>query len=507
MKKSIFIISLCTLLIVFAISCDSKVKTPQPQEPTVSVWDGAVKTDWYIDGKNEFELKSGAELAGLAKLSNEGTDFTGKTIKLANDIDLAGIEWTPINGFAGKLDGNNHTISNLKILKTEKGNWGLFGTAGKTISIENLKLNHVDIKATGEGSFVGGIIGYAHDLKISNCSVDQGSIIIGNKDKGVGGLVGKAEAETAEDRVIVDKCTVSATVKGNRVGGLIGYVADANKLGEGSSYCFALVNQCTVDGTIDALENDGEQQWAGGIFAQYTNGSVNVGRFRIIGCDIKPMEIKGKQSSLTVCSPQAYYLLDSCKIKGEALVSPTQLGGNHYIPEQKVGIDGILYYTKGTKDTANPTELYKDAVKLKKTNGDGYELVDTTLDSSSKWYKISNAIMDDDLKIKISDDGAVVYRFVKPSITLQEGYKFQFRKSAIGAYDYTYKRNIYDLRYWRVVPVATLEDSDWLNDDTKNLGEGAYFGVDPTPFVDISKYNIGIIPAESIGSYWYITKK
>lgn len=92
-------------------------------------------------------------------------------------------------------------------------------------------------------------------------------------------------------------------------------------------------------------------------------------------------------------------------------------------------------------------------------------------------------------------------------MSLQEGYKFQFMYSSVGAYDYTNKRSIYDLRYWRVVPAETTEDKDWLDDDAKNLPEEAYFGVDPTPFVDGTKYNIEIVPAEAIGSYWLVTKK
>lgn len=114
--------------------------------------------------------------------------------------------------------------------------------------------------------------------------------------------------------------------------------------------------------------------------------------------------------------------------------------------------------------------------------------------------------MNQDLRIEFSDDGSTIYRFRKPNISLQEGHKFQFMYSSVGAYDYTNKRSIYDLRYWRVVPAETPEDKYWL-DDTKNLPEGAYFGVDPTPFVDGTKYKIEIVPAEAIDSYWLVTKK
>ena len=67
-------------------------------------WDGTVDTDWYTNAADgtgtankPYEISTAAQLAGLAELVNDGTaEFSGKTIKLAEDIDLDKREWIPI---------------------------------------------------------------------------------------------------------------------------------------------------------------------------------------------------------------------------------------------------------------------------------------------------------------------------------------------------------------------------------------------------------------------------
>lgn len=134
-------------------------------------WDGSADTSWYGDGSNsEFTIDSAADLAGLAQLVNEGPEggspitFSGKTIKLAADIDLDSKEWTPIgnntNKFQGIFDGaksdgsGNYTISNLKI--TGNNSYvGLFGyTYGATV--KKVTIKNADISGA---EYVGTLIG------------------------------------------------------------------------------------------------------------------------------------------------------------------------------------------------------------------------------------------------------------------------------------------------------------------------------------------------------------
>jgi hypothetical protein len=65
-------------------------------------WSANADISWYTNapaGTTVFTLYNPEELAGLARIVNNGTDnFSGKTILLGNDIDLGNNEWTPIGG-------------------------------------------------------------------------------------------------------------------------------------------------------------------------------------------------------------------------------------------------------------------------------------------------------------------------------------------------------------------------------------------------------------------------
>ena len=54
-----------------------------------AIWDGSADISWYKPDAQKFTLMTAEELAGVAKLVNEGTsDFKGKTIALGADIFL-----------------------------------------------------------------------------------------------------------------------------------------------------------------------------------------------------------------------------------------------------------------------------------------------------------------------------------------------------------------------------------------------------------------------------------
>ena len=104
---------------------------------------------------------------------------------LASDIDLAGVDWTPLE-FSGTLDGAGHSIYNLKVTRmgdshadTLDGNAkvydsvfaGLFSVL-KGATIENLKLQGVDIDvSSSRHCFAGALTGYINGAVIRNCSI------------------------------------------------------------------------------------------------------------------------------------------------------------------------------------------------------------------------------------------------------------------------------------------------------------------------------------------------
>jgi len=205
------------------VTVDGNDATPAPP---VLVWDGvSYDLDWLKSGNpeatagDEYYLKSVNDLAGLAyyvnTYSSTNNIFTGDTIYLTVDVDLAGFDWTPIgtavprekNRFYGSFDGMGHTISNLKV---EEGHYfaGLFGqipTYTYTQKFSNLTIHNANVTAANETETgkskeaAGALIGRANGAVIENCHV-TGEISISG-DRFVGGLVGHSYAQISDSSV------------------------------------------------------------------------------------------------------------------------------------------------------------------------------------------------------------------------------------------------------------------------------------------------------------------
>lgn len=223
-----------------------------------NIWDGSIASA-FAGGtgtaENPYQIATGAQLAYLASSVNNGETYAGKNFVLTADIDLNGLPWTPIANafsdalfggsdyriFAGNLDGQGYTVSNVAIgsekAPLESDVFGLFGaTEGK---ISNLHLNTVSIhgKAKNVSGYViglaGGLIGSASG-NVENCHVTGLTMTMTTPDSGftaaywIGGLVGALDAGQ------INECSASGKIteksgKGS-IGGLIGELGKASKI-------------------------------------------------------------------------------------------------------------------------------------------------------------------------------------------------------------------------------------------------------------------------------------
>jgi hypothetical protein len=113
---------------------------------TSQKWDGiSANTQWYTDEDDTYTLYQPADLAGLAKLVNEGINMNGKTIYLSSELDMNNKPWIPIGisddtAFKGTFNGNYLTIKNLNPALFQDANTaGLFGVSEGVI--QNLQVN------------------------------------------------------------------------------------------------------------------------------------------------------------------------------------------------------------------------------------------------------------------------------------------------------------------------------------------------------------------------------
>ena len=151
--------------------------------------------------------------------------------ELIANISLADYgNWEPIgichlvdcSAFAGIFDGNNHSISDVRMDSDSTGGRrlavGVFGGAASSSSFRNLMLMNVNITSNQGGDDFGSLVGYADvgssfsNIHAENVNIDAPSVV------SVGGLIGDGH-----DTQISSSSVRAGTIRGRRsVGGLIG---------------------------------------------------------------------------------------------------------------------------------------------------------------------------------------------------------------------------------------------------------------------------------------------
>ena len=205
------------------------------------------------DGQGNYTVTSAEGLKNIAKLVNEEWK-SDINITLTADINLSGIDWTPIgidynHQYTGTFNGGGHTITGLTVTGSNEYA-GLFGRIGSGGKVMNVKLEGVQIESDNEMSAVGGVVGYSYG-NIENCSV-SGSV---SSNSTAGGVVG------AQLSGSITGCNTSATVKGvTYAGGIAGYTNGGGSL-----------TGCYATGSISVENNTTNAAWAGGVVG--SNGS------------------------------------------------------------------------------------------------------------------------------------------------------------------------------------------------------------------------------------------
>lgn len=229
-----------TLLFVFAGSVFA--------QPT-TMWSDNATTAWYNGTDPEFTISTPEELAGLSILVAGGNDFTGKTINIVNDLDLAAHLWTPIGPdhtlpFSGTVHGNDHVISNLFVV-IPGGDWiGLFGMC-TNCTLSNIVLQNTYLRISDTAGSLAG--NFSTNSTMTDCHATGVDIVATSFN--VGGLVGSLVTNSTMLR-----CSSTGSVTGvNQIGGLVG-----------SPWDLSDISECWSAGTVSA------QYLAGGLVGYCT---------------------------------------------------------------------------------------------------------------------------------------------------------------------------------------------------------------------------------------------
>ena len=195
---------------ICAHNCDAKY-----QEPTLE--DG-----WYL-------LANAGNVEWYAKKIQADATYGGgdKNVKLVADIDLDGVQHTPIgwdgsHKFAGNFDGQGFRIKNMKeFVRTDK--IGFFGEIRGTAKVKNIT---IDKTCSVSGTkFVAGLIGCMNVTTsgalttLENCFNEAN---VSSTDYGAGGLVGATEYDDIGG-LVLQNCANKGDITGaSRTGTLAG---------------------------------------------------------------------------------------------------------------------------------------------------------------------------------------------------------------------------------------------------------------------------------------------
>ena len=202
-------------------------------EYSADVWDGTSATADELAAATSgttVTIDSGELLAALAKAVNSGKDYSGYTIKLTKNLDLNGIEWTPIgtkgtsNVFKGTFDGDGRTIKNLKI---SSGDCVAFFGAVENATVKNLTVEG-NVNGKNAAGIVARVVGGA---TIENC-VNRATINASDK---AAGIVMYAQGSSSSDQYgplssdcVIKNCKNYGAVNANKIaaGGIYGWSGD-----------------------------------------------------------------------------------------------------------------------------------------------------------------------------------------------------------------------------------------------------------------------------------------
>lgn len=222
-------------------------------------------------------LLSAALTLAFAKSVNDGESYQGQYISLNSDIDLSGIDWTPIgtsNSFKGVFDGNQYVIENLTIgsqaAAAERDAAGLFGDLGSGGVIRSVGIRNASISNYYAGSQYVGLLasGTSTNSVVDNCWA-TGTIASGGtstdteKYSNIGGLIGAGGLKSLVANSWSDVTILSVSDTINAVGGVVGWTSNQS----------AVVN-CAAFGNIsDSCGIDDSFSAVGGMVG-YSSGAV-----------------------------------------------------------------------------------------------------------------------------------------------------------------------------------------------------------------------------------------
>ena len=332
-----------------------------------------------------------SQLDLLATNVNGGNDYSGKFFQLDADITyghttnwydatitennytaIGGYYGNPFRSFEGVFDGDNHTISGIRIYKGGSSNddnqQGLFGrTYGGTV--KNVTI--ADARITGYRQ-VGGIIGNRNYGQVVNCHVTNTVAIyaVVNNSALHGGIVGYNSTNDSSEKIL--NCTSAATIS------IADGLTDCNTYGgiAGKNQKGKIENCLVVGANVSGNSN------VGAIVGEDVNGTFTANYYR--GCTVN-----GTANAINVGT-------GSGDIAGARSVHTLSIGDNITASGENVVIDNVTYYAHLSTITLGYTGTVNAGynVNYQYNDGTAHAVVGNTFEMPASDVTVSSTFTD-----------------------------------------------------------------------------------------------------------------
>ena len=159
----------------------------KPGNATAILEAGRILNLGIMQPENFIPAKGYEEINGIYHIYNadglkawaSNADVLNKSVILEKDIDLTGVEWTPVGsdmntGYAGEFNGNGKFIYNL-VVESDASNVGFFGGLAEKAKVHNVKFANAQVTATSGAAYAGVIAGSSMG-KIESCNVRSSQV-------------------------------------------------------------------------------------------------------------------------------------------------------------------------------------------------------------------------------------------------------------------------------------------------------------------------------------------
>lgn len=319
---------------------------------TVKVEDAAawVTGNRYLDGdgtqENPWQIKTAKQ---LTYVRDDMVSKEMRYFKLVADVDMAGIEWLPLNNVADpsddtksfdkfvSFDGGGHTIYNLTVGEVSYPSFAgvLYGTV-KDVTFTDAKIDGGENKSGVVAGYMGSSQNFTAAV-ISGVTVKNASV---SATRHVGVLVGQV---ATGDNTITDCHVIGGTVTGAQyAGGFAGYIQNAVVTGSSSSATVSgtknvggfvgktdtpTITGCWYDGPSVSCSASGNNQ-SGGFAGTLGKSGTEAGT--VTGCYVKGSALNlsvGQRIGGFAGQVEAYNKVTKCYVENVTLSGGQNTGG------------------------------------------------------------------------------------------------------------------------------------------------------------------------------------